>query len=240
MAMRAVILASVFAAATAFAQVHGTPASVTSVGSTPGGRLVPNGVPASVTSLGPRGFTPNATPGINPLFPASGPLVNPLVPATVPVRSVHRGGHSGRGHHGQVAPVVPVYYGYPVYYSDYSYPEQQPQVQEPVVEQQPAQPQRLEIVVVDKRDEEKKKAALEEDLKQAAEPKKSDLTAAPEDPAIFVFKDGTRKELANFAVMAGNLYDLSDGKMFKIAMNTIDREATLAANAQVGRAIQLP
>jgi hypothetical protein len=28
--------------------------------------------------------------------------------------------------------------------------------------------------------------------------------------------------------------------MFKIAMNTIDREATLAANAQVGRAIQLP
>ena len=87
---------------------------------------------------------------------------------------------------------------------------------------------------------EKKKAALEEDLKQAAEPKKSDLTAAPEDPAIFVFKDGTRKELANFAVMAGNLYDLSDGKMFKIAMNTIDREATLAANAQVGRAIQLP
>jgi hypothetical protein len=233
---RTVILASVFAAATAFAQVHGTPASVTSVGSTPGGQLVPRGVPASVTSLGPQGFTP----GINPLFPNSGPLINPLVPAPAPVRQVHRGGHGGRGHHGQVTPVVPVYYGYPVYYSDYAYPEPQSQTPEPVVEQQPAQPQRVEIVLVDKRDEEKKKVQQEADLKEAAEPKKSNLNTPPEDPAIFIFKDGTRKELANFAVMAGNLYDLSDGRMFKIALNTIDREATLAANAKQGRDIQLP
>jgi hypothetical protein len=230
---RALILASVFAATTAFAQVHGVPASATSVGSTPGGRLVPNGVPASVTSLGPQGFTP----GINPLFPASGPLMNPLVPTPAPVRQGHRG---GRGGHGHVAPIVPVYYGYPVYYSDYAYPDQQAQAPTAPVVQQDAQPQRLEIVVVDKRDEEKRAAQQEAELKEAAEPKQSNLSSPPEDPAIFVFKDGSRKELANFAVMAGNLYDLSDGKMFKIALSSIDREATLAANAKMGREIQLP
>ena len=217
---RAFIFASVFAAATAFAQVHGTPASVTSPGSTARGMLVPNGVPASVTSLGPQGFTPR----INPLFP------NPVVPI-VPRHPIH----SIRGHHGRVI-AVPVYAGYPYYYSDYT--DTQPQIPEPVVQQQ--EPQKVEIVIVDKRDEEKKKEALEADLKAAAEPKKSELNAAPEDPAIFVFKDGTRKELSNFAVMAGNLYDLSDGRMFKIALNTIDRDATLAANAQAGRTIQLP
>lgn len=218
MAMRrALIFASVFAAATAFAQARGTAASVSSPGSN-GQFMIPNGVPASVTSPGPQGFAPR----INPLFPGD--------PAPPPSRHDHR-------HH--VVP-LPIYYAYPVYYSDYSY-QQQPerQVQEPVVVKE-APPQKVEIVIVDKRDEEKKKEALEADLKAAAEPKKSELNAAPEEPAIFVFKDGSRKELANFAVMAGNLYDLSDGRMFKIALNTIDREATLAANAQAGRAIQLP
>jgi hypothetical protein len=212
---RALIFASVFAAATAFAQVHGTPASATSPG-TARGMLVPNGVPSSVTSLGPLGFTPQ----INPLFPG-----NPAPPPR----------HDHRRH---IVP-VPIYYGYPVYYSDYSYAQPEPQVQQPVVEKE-APPQKVEIVIVDKRDEEKKQAALEADLKAAAEPRKSELNSAPEEPAIFVFKDGTRKELANFAVMAGNLYDLSDGRMFKIALNTVDRDATLAANAQAGRAIQLP
>jgi hypothetical protein len=226
---RTVILASVFVATTAFAQVHGVPASVTSPRSN-GQFMVPTGVPASVTSLGPQGFTP----GINPLVPVTGPVINPLVPA--PAHPIHR---NGRRHDGRNHVVTPIYYGYPVYYTDSTYGYQMQSEPEPVVEQ-PAPPQRLEIVVVDKRDEEKKKAEQEAELQQAAEPKKSDLTAASGDPAIFVFKDGTRKELANFAVMAGNLYDLSDGKMFKIAMNTIDREATLAANAQQGRAIQLP
>lgn len=230
MAMRrALVLVSVFGAATAFAQVHGVPASVTSPGSS-NGFLVPRGVPSSVTSLGPEGFTP----GINPLFPATGPLVNPIVPT--PSHPIH---HGGRGRFRNVAPVVPVYYGYPVYYSDYSDTEQQTQVPQPTVEQ-PAQPQRLEIVVVDKRDEEKKKADQEAELQAAAEPKKSNLNSPPEEPAIFIFKDGSRKELANFAVMGGNLYDLSEGKVFKVPLSTIDREATLEANAKMGREIQLP
>jgi hypothetical protein len=132
---------------------------------------------------------------------------------------------------------VPVYYGYPVYYSDYDY-AQQPQPQPQPVQE--AAPQKLEIVITDKRDEEKRAKENEEAVKAAAEPKKSELSTPPEEPAIFVFKDGTRKEIANFAVMAGNLYDLSGGKMMKIALSTLDRDATLDANARAGRAIQLP
>jgi hypothetical protein len=135
--------------------------------------------------------------------------------------------------------VTPVYYGYPVYYSDYSY-EVQPQQQQPQPVYNEAQPQKLEIVIVDKRDQEKRVKENEEAVKAAAEPKQSNLSDPPEQPAIFVFKDGNRKELANYAVMAGNLYDLSDGKMVKIAMNTLDREATIAANEKAGREISLP
>lgn len=215
---RASIFALVFATATAFAQARGTAASVSSPRSD-GQFMIPNGVPASVTSPGPQGFAPR----INPLFP------EPIILNQLPI---------DRFHHTRVIP-VPVYYGYPVYSSDYSYPPAEPQVPEPTVQKE-APPQKVEIVIVDKRDEEKKKEALEADLKAAAEPKKSELNAAPEEPAIFIFKDGSRKELANFAVMAGTLYDLTDGRMFKIALNTVDRDATLAANAQAGRAIQLP
>jgi hypothetical protein len=226
-----VVLATALVAP-AFAQTHGTPASVMSVGSAPEGRLVPNGVPASVTSLGPEGFTP----GINPLFPSTGPLINPLQPSVQPV--VRSGGHHRGGHRS-----APVYYGYPVYYYSDSAYEQQPQQQmaeQQLAQPQPAQPQQLQIVLVDKRDEEKRAKENEEAVKAAAEPRQSNLSSPPADPAIFIFKDGTRRELANFAVMSGNLYDLSDGKMVKIALNTIDRDATLEANARAGREIQLP
>jgi hypothetical protein len=164
--------------------------------------------------------------------------MNPLSPASG--GSHHRGGH-GRAGAGVIG--VPVYYGYYPYYGyDYDYDQQQQTQQQPqLVQQQPQpQPQQLKIVVVDKRDEAKRAQENEVAVQAAAEPKKSNLSDPPENPAIFVFKDGTRKELSNFAVMAGNLYDLSDGKMVKIAMNTVDRDATIAANEQAGREISLP
>jgi hypothetical protein len=229
--MRAGILAAlVLLSATAFSQARGTPASVTSPQST-GQFMVPTGVPASVTSLGPEGFTP----GINPLFPLTGPKLNPLTP------SAGRGIRGDHRHSDVVAVPVPVYYGYYPYYGyDYGYDQQQQTPQQPQLVQQQAQPQQLQIVVVDKRDEAKRAQENEAAVQAAAEPKKSNLSDPPENPAIFVFKDGTRKELSNFAVMAGNLYDLSDGKMVKIAMNTVDRDATIAANEQAGREISLP
>lgn len=198
--------------AAALAQVNGTPASVSSLAPshTPQAPMVFRGTPASVTSLGPQGFTPHITP--EPRHPRhpSGPRV--------PV-------------------YLPVYYSYP--YPSYYDSQPRERVVERVVERE-APPQKVEIVIVDKRAEEKKAEAQADELRKAAEPKQSKLSEPPELPAIFVFKDGSRKQLANFAMMAGNLYDLSDGRMVRIALTTLDREATVAANAKAGRDIQLP
>jgi hypothetical protein len=214
-----ILLAGALLTTTAFAQAHGTPASVGSVGSFHG-ELVPNGVPASVTSLGPQGFTPQ---------------INPLFPSHEGVRG-RRGGHRGTGLIG-----VPVYYGYDPYY-DYDYDQQQQDLQQQQQQavQQQGQPQQLQIVVVDKRDEERRAQQNEAAVQAAAEPRQSNLSDPPEQPATFIFKDGTSRELSNFAVMSGNLYDLSGGKMVKIPLDKLDRDATVAANEKAGREISLP
>jgi hypothetical protein len=207
------------ASAAAFAQARGVPASVTSLTPTnnPAAPMVMRGVPSSVTSPGPQGFSPQPR-----VFPAPQPR------------------HHGR-HDRPVVPVyVPVYYsGY--YYDPYTYYDQQPpqQVVERAVEKE-AQPQKVEIVIVDKREEEKKAEAEAQALKEAAEPKQSNLSEPSDVPAVFVFKDGSRKELGNFAIMANTLYDLTENRVRKIALNTVDRDATLAENAKIGRDIQLP
>jgi hypothetical protein len=203
-----------------YAQTHGTPASVTSLApSNNGAPMVTRGVPASVTSLGPQGFTPQPR-----VFPEPQPRL-------------HDG---GRGHHGSRA--IPVYvpvYGYGYYYDDYYNQQPQQQVVERVVERE-AQPQKLEIVITDKRDEEKKAQAEAVEQKAAAEPRQSNLSEPPGEPAIFILKDGSRLELANFAIMQNTLYDLSSNRVRKISMDTLDRDATLSANAKAGRDITLP
>jgi hypothetical protein len=45
--------------------------------------------------------------------------------------------------------------------------------------------------------------------------------------------------MTSFAIMDGQLIDLSKGKIFRIPLEQIDRKATLAANAKAGREIQL-
>jgi hypothetical protein len=62
----------------------------------------------------------------------------------------------------------------------------------------------------------------------------------PSAPAIFVFKDGSRKELANYAIMRGELIDITGGKILRIPLESLDREKTLEANAKAGREITLP
>jgi len=121
---------------------------------------------------------------------------------------------------------VPVYYG-----SDYM---SEPQ---PVV-QQPALPQTLEITIVDRRGE--KQNESEPAKPERVDPRHNDVPDPPATPAIFVFKDGSRKELVNYAIMRGQLIDVTDGKIFRIPLETLDREKTLAANAKAGREIQLP
>jgi hypothetical protein len=219
-----------------FAQTHGVPASVTSPSPVPGtvrGPLVIRGVPSSVTSLGPEGFTPTPRVFSAPLGHGFGHGHN---------GRFGRGGFNGGG---VVGVPVYVYGGYPYYYdpsmdSDYQQQLQQAQQAQDQQQTQPQQPQQLQIVVRDKRDQEKEAADNDKAVEEAAKPKNSNLSDPPRDPAIFVFKDGSRKELGNFAIMAGMLYDLSDNKVHKYPLNAIDRDATLTANEQAGREINLP
>ena len=168
------------------------------------------GVPASVTSLGPCGFTPCFQPFFKHGF-----------------RRFGRASFFGGGFVGAYPVAVPV----PTY-ADYV---TQPQ---PVV-QQPTLPQRLEIVIVDRRGE--KQDDSEPTEPERVNPKHDDDPAAPSVPAIFIFKDGSRKELANYAIMRGQLIDVTDGKLFRIGpLEALDRGKTLEANAKAGREIQLP
>jgi hypothetical protein len=178
------------------------------------------GVPASVTSLGPCGFTPCFFNhgfrhfGFSPFF--------------------------GNGFFGGGFPVavpVPIYTDYAAYsqpqvgYAGYPQPQ--------VMVQQPSEPQRLEVTIVDRRSEKENESNPVEAAPKSPKPHDDD-PGPPTTPAIFVFKDGTQKELANYAIMRGQLIDVSDGKIFRIPLENIDREKTLDANAKAGREIALP
>jgi hypothetical protein len=178
-----------------------------------------HGVPASVTSLGPCGFTPCFHSFARPFgfrrfgFRHFG--VSPFF------NSGFWGGY-------------PIFVGGYPYYGDYvdngSYPaEQQPMVQQPVG------PQQLEITIVDKRHEEDPDDSSARDPES---PKDSNLSDAPIEPTIFILRDGTRKDLRNFAIMRGQLVDLSDGKIFRIPLEKVDWQKTLAANAEAGHEIK--
>jgi hypothetical protein len=171
------------------------------------------GVPASVTSLGPCGFTPCF---FNHGFRHFG--FSPFF----------GNGFFGGGFASTFPVAVPV----PVY-NDYG-TEPQPQI----MVQQPPEPQRLEITIVDRRGEKENGSHPAEAAPET--PKRNDVPDAPTTPAIFVFKDGSRKELANYAIMRGELIDVTDGKIFRIPLEKLDREKTLEANAKAGREITLP
>jgi hypothetical protein len=168
------------------------------------------GVPASVTSLGPCGFTPCFQPFFKHGFRRFG--ASPFF---------------GGGFVGAYPVAVPI-----ATYADYA------TVTQPPVVQQPALPQSLEITIVDRRGEKQNEAEPAEP--ERVNPSRNDDPDRPSPPAIFIFKDGSRKELANYAIMRGQLIDVTDGKLFRIPLETLDREKTLMANAKAGRAIQLP
>jgi hypothetical protein len=95
-------------------------------------------------------------------------------------------------------------------------------------------PSKLEVTIVDQREDK------ESDDPAAKKLPNAKLIEIPTEPAIFIFKDGTRKEMTSFAITGGQLIDLSKGKVFRTPLDRINRKATLAANARAGHEIQLP
>jgi hypothetical protein len=232
----------------AFGQFHGVPAGATSLSNTHSFSNPP-GVPASATSLTQRGINPNI--GIR--FAA-------------PVRE-HRDFHRRPV---VIAVPVPLYgygYGYSPYaYSsvdpniemnaaDYRVEEApapvasyspQPIVIAPV--QQPPQ-----VIVIDNRGvrdattEEKEQAlatrkaakaanAVQPTNAQPAQPEPEDVGPM----TVLVFRDGTRKEVKNYAIMGKELIVLGSGSLRRIQIAELDLPATQKENDVRGLDFRLP
>jgi hypothetical protein len=209
---------------TAFAQVNGMPASVTSPGF--GGRQV-NGVPPSVTSLGPRGYTPavptccfRGTTTANP-----NPALN---------FHPHRHNASSSAWGGAVYAVP--YYGY------YDSGDQ-------VADSSPNEQYNGGPTIFDRRG-----PGQAPTPSRASHPNSSrqpDSASDPNDQAeaapasdqpqtILVFKDGHQVEIANYAIVGSMLYDLTDGHHQKISLADLDLTATAKENDDRGIDFQLP
>lgn len=200
--------------AVAAAQVHGIPASVTSPRD--GNVFRPVGIPASVTSLGPEGFT-----SFVDLRPMPPPRRNRL------------------GRFVNVAP-IPLFYGVPYYPVVYLPAEPESRV-ERIVEpaRTPNEPQRIIVEIRDPRPLPETKPTPE--AAPAVAPAARVEAAEPERVAtVFIFRDGSRKELKDFAITDSELIDLSAGLIKRSPLAELDRAATLKVNAEKGVELKLP
>ena len=201
-------------ASLAAAQVRGIPASVTSPRSDQDFILTPVGIPASVTSLGPRGYAP-----LERMVPTGPPRRNRL------------------GRVVNVAP-IPLFYGVP-YYPVVYVPEAG--VTQRVVEAptRPSEPQRIIVEIRDTRPLPETKPTPE--AAPAVAPAARVEAAEPERVAtVFIFRDGSRKELKDFAITDSELIDLSAGLIKRSPLAELDRAATLKENAAKGVEVHLP
>jgi len=225
------ILAFVGAAAVLFlpllpAQVHGVPASVSSFGF--GGHFSSApGVPASVTSLGPNGFTRGPV-----LFGGGccfGGFRNPTH------TRVFMGRHHGR--HGAFFPFTPVY-NLP-YTPVYVVPEEEAAYDSEDYQGGPT--------IFDRRGSVGKhvrERIIEDEPERAPAAPAAALAppqpVAPQPNTLLVYRDGHQSEVQNYAIVGDTLFNLAEGRSFKILLADLDLTATLKANADRGVDFQLP
>ena len=161
-------------------------------------------------------------------------------------------------HRQVVIPIfVPVYagYGYPYsYYPDYD--PMVPSYARPAVATAPVEePQAPAQTVFENRPGYKAPAAYGEPgaappaqtatatpaSAASAQPAASIAPVAPEPPTILVFKDGHKIEIGNYAIVGETLYNMSgDYRSFKIALASLDLDATVKANEERGLEFHLP
>lgn len=79
---------------------------------------------------------------------------------------------------------------------------------------------------------------------QEAEPapvaQPTDAPVADQPQTVLIFKDGSRVEVQNYAVVGNMLYDLTPGRHHKIALADLDLPATAKQNDERGIDFQLP
>ncbi len=211
------LMLPVFLLSSSSAQTNGVPASVTSPGF--GGRAI-NGTPPSVTSFGPPRF--GSAYGV----PFTGPAHR------------DRDGHHRRHHYVEYnAPVMyPLAVPYAVDISDTddyadSAPENDAEYQGgPTVFDRRGSGAGSYVppVTTVPRPHAKPPAA------DAADPQ------SPPEPTLLVFKDGHHLEVANYAIVGANLFDLTPGHRRLVALADLDLDATREQNDIRGVVFQLP
>jgi hypothetical protein len=173
------------------------------------GRL--RGTPGSVTSMRPDGS----------LRGVPGSVTDPRPRSSVPH---HSGNPRNRDRdHDRNGRFGYPYYGYPYFYDgdDGDYADYGQQVQQP----EPAQPQ-VSVSPEDNSQPHDSYRAPQGQLQSAVEP-------TPK--TTFVFRDGHKTEIQNYAIMGGNLFDLTNSAvMKKIPLALLDLDATRRANEANG------
>lgn len=208
-----------------FAQIHGVPASATSLGPngfTGGSGFI--GIPAGATSLGPNGFTGNGV-----VFDRGNVFFNRVDGRLL--RSQRLGLHA--------QPFFAPLMFSPFYYATNSLPvdamSPDPYSQGRQAEQIPS---KLEITIVDKRSDGVRPDPNPDPA--ASAPPATSQVAEELTTKVLVMRDGSKKEIRNYAILGKNLFDLSDGRSRRIPLEDVDVAATTKVNEENGVDFKLP
>lgn len=196
--------------AAAVAQIRGVPPSVTSITTAPDGRPVFRGVPPSVMSLGPEGFGPSLS---SSRF------------------SQHKFSHRG---------IIPVWF--PMFYAvPYVLVERERVIEREVPVEVEAEEPRPRRSPRRSRQEEAAESEDDDELLSAA-PVRTREPEAPREfaPTLLVFRDGSRSEVRNFAIVGDALLVFAPDAARKVLLAELDLEATRAVNEARGLAFVVP
>jgi hypothetical protein len=237
---------SVVACLPAQGQIHGVPASVTSLGF--GGSDNPNpGVRASVTSLGPNGYG-NSRPVFgnccgNFFFPVNHDQAL-FFGGGGQFSGHHFSGHqsSGRHHrHGDrsdfaVGGYIPYAVPYAVPYgADYDEEGDDDSVDADYARAPGGRNAEPSIKRGGARDLAPKAAAS---AKPTPSEPEEPVTAQPS--TVLIFKDGHQSDVINYAIVGDTLFDFGAGRTHKILLADLDLAATRKANDDHGVDFQIP
>jgi len=222
-------LALVVAASTRVdAQIHGVPASVTSMGFGGSHSFTP-GIPASVTSLGPNGFGGGHARFGNCCF-------GPFFQTGSQSAMFTRGRHSRHNFFGST---LPLYGGYSVPYTQVVVVQPDTGDGEDDEDYYDGGP-----TIFDRRGSRRTRVVqVEREPAPAVQPVVAAEPPAPVVPqasTVIVFRDGHQTELQNYAIVGGTLFDLTDNLSHKIQLADVDLAATHKANDARGVDFQIP
>ena len=195
------------------AQIHGVPASVTSLGF--GGSMSRTpGVAASVTSLGPNGFGWGHARFGNCCANTS-----------------FHGRHSHRNFFASWVPVYAVPYTQVVVVQPDVSDDEEDYGGGPTIFDRRGSSRRTRVVEVEREPAPASQPVV------AAEPPSP---VVPQPSTVLIFRDGHQAELLNYAIVGDTIFDLAENRSHKILLADLDLPATRKANDERGVDFQVP